>query len=182
LSKSKLIIVNGQPGTGKTTLSHKIATQFDVPLISKDTIKEIIFDNVGYSDREWSVKVGGATYRIMDYFVKEQLRAGHNLIIESNFNPKFDDFKFQKWQKEYNFKVLQIILHAETQVLIDRFEKRNKSGERHPGHDDDNFETAERISQPLEPLNIDGQTIQVDTTDFTKIDYKAIYESVKALN
>jgi predicted kinase len=179
MSSPKLIIVNGHPGTGKTTLSREIATQFNLPFISKDVIKEIIFDDMGYSDRGWSSKVGAASYHIMDYFIDEQLKSGHNIIIETNFNPKFDDPKFQKWQDKYGFDALQILLHAESEVVIARFKKRVTTGERHPGHNDNRPDATDGLVEDQLPLDIKGETLKVDTTDFSKIDYAAINKSVK---
>jgi len=47
----KLIIINGLPGTGKTTIAKPMAEQLGFPLVSKDTIKEFLFDTIGVSDR-----------------------------------------------------------------------------------------------------------------------------------
>ena len=53
-----LVVVAGPPGTGKTTLAAKIAEDFRLPLITKDGIKESLFDSLGTGDREWSRKLG----------------------------------------------------------------------------------------------------------------------------
>ena len=50
----RLLIVNGLPGSGKTTLSRELAPRLGLPLISKDDIKELLFDQLGWSDREHS--------------------------------------------------------------------------------------------------------------------------------
>jgi predicted kinase len=39
-----LILVNGLPGSGKTTLANGLARQLDAPLIAKDAIKEAVAD------------------------------------------------------------------------------------------------------------------------------------------
>ncbi|MDY7090899.1 MAG: AAA family ATPase [Actinomycetota bacterium] len=39
-----LVIVNGLPGSGKTTLAKELAGALDAPLISKDAIKEAVAD------------------------------------------------------------------------------------------------------------------------------------------
>lgn len=41
---SGLVLVNGLPGSGKTTLGGSIAAALDVPLVSKDVIKEALAD------------------------------------------------------------------------------------------------------------------------------------------
>ena len=182
MSRPALILVTGLPGTGKTTLSKEISADFSSPLISKDSIKEIIFDEMGWEDRRWSQQVGQATYRIMDYVIESQLQAGNNLILESNFSAKFDNAKFQSWQKKYNFKAVQILCHADSKVLFERFKARVENDERHPGHaDSDNLEEwREKLNHDTsEPLDIEGTILRVDTTDFAAIDKHKIKDSIR---
>lgn len=47
----QVILVNGLPATGKTTLARRIATDLRLPLLAKDAIKETLFDTLGWSDR-----------------------------------------------------------------------------------------------------------------------------------
>ena len=47
MTKSLLIIINGAPCTGKTTLGRKLAKQLCLPFLSKDGIKEVLFDTLG---------------------------------------------------------------------------------------------------------------------------------------
>jgi hypothetical protein len=42
-----VIIVNGVPGAGKTTLAAPLAQVLQIPLLAKDAIKEALFDAVG---------------------------------------------------------------------------------------------------------------------------------------
>lgn len=40
-----LIVVNGVPGSGKTTLAGPLAAAMRTPLLAKDRIKEALFDS-----------------------------------------------------------------------------------------------------------------------------------------
>lgn len=91
----KLIIITGLPGSGKTSLALALQGKLNLPLISKDAIKETLFDELGYSDREWSKKIGKATFSLMDKQINDLLSHGISLIVEANFKPEFDSHKFK---------------------------------------------------------------------------------------
>lgn len=61
-----LIIVNGLPGSGKTTLATQLATELSLPLFRKDAIKETLADALtAFRPREetnieWSQQLGQA--------------------------------------------------------------------------------------------------------------------------
>lgn len=59
--RSTIIIFTGLPGTGKTTLSRHVADSLGIPLIAKDDIKEIMYDEIGWSDKAFSAKLARAT-------------------------------------------------------------------------------------------------------------------------
>ena len=60
-----LIIVTGPSATGKTSLAERLSEDLSIPLIAKDTIKEQLFNSLGWSDRAWSRKLGGASYDLI---------------------------------------------------------------------------------------------------------------------
>ena len=176
------MLVNGFPGIGKTTVSKQLSQHLHVPLLSKDVFKELIFDALGWSDKEWSLKVSAASHRIIDYLIAEELEVGHSLIIEANFKPRIDSARFRRLQETYGALLIQILGWARGDVLFDRYWRRHISN-RHPGH----VEAATREEQrrglapgKCEPLSIDCTTIEVDTTDFNRIDYPGILAKVTA--
>lgn len=179
MQSPRLIIITGMPGSGKTTLAKSISTELSLPLIEKDSIKELLFDSLGWSDREWSKKLGKATYELMDYFIEQQLRNGNSVIVESNFKAEFDSMKFKQWKDEFNCDITQLLCHAHRSILYDRFMIRAINGERHPGHADvDSLEEwksyfADPKNVP-EPLDVDSRVKRIDTTDFSSINNKDI--------
>ena len=179
----KLIIITGLPGSGKTSLALALQGKLNLPLISKDAIKETLFDELGYSDREWSKKIGKATFSLMDKQINDLLSHGISLIVEANFKPEFDSHKFKQWIDTYTCNAIQIICTADNKILFERFKQRALDGQRHPGHDDINQldEWSTYFSDPdlrSTPLEIPSKNIELDTSDLNTI---AVDEIVKQL-
>lgn len=179
-----LIIITGAPGTGKTTLGIRLASDFGLPFIYKDGIKELLFDRLGWKqDRQWSKTLSLATYDLLFYFLETLLKAGRSLIVEANFKAPNDAGKFLALRGKHPFQLIQIFCHAEREVLIERFKQRAASPERHPGHIDHltQGEILESLARnEYASLPITGQLLPVDTTDFTQFDYPALHSAVEA--
>ena len=62
--------MTGIPAAGKSTMAKILAGKLKIPAISKDSIKEVLFDNVGFQSREEKVKLGVASMEIMYYAAK----------------------------------------------------------------------------------------------------------------
>lgn len=45
--RPQLIVIGGYSGSGKTTLAQGLARALSLPLLSKDVIKETLFDSLG---------------------------------------------------------------------------------------------------------------------------------------
>lgn len=179
-----IVLILGLPGAGKTTLGKKIADELHLPFISKDDIKVRLFDVYGWKDREASKQAGIASFRIMDYFTEEQIKHGNSLILESTFNPIYDNARFQAWQKEYGVRYVQIYCYADADIVRQRFAERAKNDDRHVSAIEGNegLQVLENyIQQGFKPLNIDSTIIKVDTTDFSTVDEAGIIKQVARL-
>jgi predicted kinase len=183
MEKPLLIIISGLPCTGKTTLAKKIASRFRLPLVTKDGAKELLFDTLGWKDRAWSKQLSLASYSLLFYFMQAQLSVARSMVVEANFDPDVHTEKFQSLKGSWVFEPLQIQCIADGEVLYERYRQRGESGRRHPGHvDSETYEEFKPIllQGRLKPIPIGGEYIEVDTTDFAKIDYTTLYQAVKA--
>ncbi len=176
-----LILISGLACTGKTTLGRYIAQELGLPFIHKDGVKEVLFDHLGWRDREWSKQLGRASSELLYYFAEVQLKAERSFILESNFLATLAVPKLLALHAQYPYQPVQIYCKTEEAVRFERFQQRSESGERHPGHVDHlNYAEFKTVSTPggLAPLEIPGLLIEVDTTDFQRIDYSGIISSI----
>ncbi|HWS64347.1 MAG TPA: AAA family ATPase [Steroidobacteraceae bacterium] len=68
-----LMIILGCPASGKTTLARRLAAELTVPILSKDDIKEALFDVLGFADRERSRRLSDACFAAQLRMAETQL-------------------------------------------------------------------------------------------------------------
>lgn len=182
-----LVVVSGPPCSGKTTVGRRIADELGLPFIAKDDIKESLFDTLGTKDREWSKKLGLSSMVLLFRIVAAQLQAGGSVVAEANFHMDFDTPRFDELRSRFELELLQIHCTASAAVLLSRFRGRADSGERHPGHVEDLQleeilgELRHNLSEGVwDALDIGGQLLTVDTTDFCTVDYEGLLRRIRA--
>lgn len=183
MPENMMIIVTGAPATGKTTLSKQLAGMLQLPVINKDEIKELLFDNLGIKDREWAVKLGATSFELIYLLAEKLCQTGRPFIVEGNFENKYSTKSFLELKTKFDYEILQLYCHAQDEVLYKRYVDRDNSGNRHPGHIrmTNGFEGYKRMTGDKEfKLDIVGSRIkEIDTTKFEDINIKGIYEEVK---
>jgi predicted kinase len=180
--KPFLLIVTGPPGAGKTTLGRKLARELDLPFLGKDDIKEALFDTLGWGDREWSMKLGHASMEVLFRVLEVQLSSNVSLVTETAFLPQHHNERFTDLKRKYGMSLLQIYCRCKPAVMIERIRHRVESGERHLGHVD-HLRDLTQIEQALQegrydPLDVGGEFIEVETTDFDAVDFGSLLEAV----
>lgn len=179
--KNTLILITGLSASGKTTIGTALAEHLKLPFLSRDTFKELLFDSLGWSDREWSKKLGTSSYAVFYHVAELLLKAHVSCVLESNFKRDSDSAKVHDLQQRYGFRVVQIVCKADGPVLFERFKERAASGHRHPGHVDTQNEEEFRnffLTNRAEPLAIEGEVIELDTNTFTNIDIASLAKKV----
>ncbi|MFB6988731.1 AAA family ATPase [Streptomyces sp. NPDC056304] len=179
-----MIIVSGPPGTGKTYLARQLATRLALPWYSRDTIKESLFDSLGWSDRQRSKELGVASVAVLFSLLSDTLGAKTNCLTESNFRRTHSSSDFQQLLGATGSEAIQIQCHTDGVTLLDRFAARSASAERHPGHcDDQNIDEfrEELLAGRYEPLDLPGPVLTVDTTRFDQVNIDALSAQASTL-
>lgn len=181
MHKTMLIIVSGPPGAGKTTLASALSELLGLPLLTKDGLKEALFDSLGWNDRAWSQSLGAASFELLYRLIDSQLKAGVPLIVEANFKPAAAE-RLAKLLKAHAVFPVQVACTAREDVLDARVRARWQSGKRHPGHDDaatmeEKYPGWSSVQYDVLPLG--GSVYKVDTTDFSKIDFGTLFNEIK---
>lgn len=179
MPKPTLIIINGLPGTGKTTLATRLAEELHLPVFSRDGLYETLFDSLDCATNGLPPLIGSASYTLLYYVAGSILAAGQSLIIEGFFGrPDLRTAEFRELQTRHPFEPFQILCKADGAVLIERFLKRIASGNRHTAHADLDWleQNRDRLQNGiLEPLALGGQLLEIDTTSLDTIDEQALF-------
>ena len=193
------ILVTGIPAAGKSTMANFLSKELKLPVISKDTIKELLFDYIGFQSREEKVRLGITSMEIMYNMAKQLMEVGQPFILENNFENSSKE-ELAALLSQYHYAALTITLTGDYRTIYQRFLERNVSPDRHRGHvvNDCYPEKELRSIEELKAASVryedylygiehrgfdtftmdDGQ-IKVDTTDFSKIDMRLLLEQIR---
>lgn len=177
-----LIIVTGPPGAGKTSLGQRLAQELSFPFIYKDGFKEILFDTLGWQDRPWSRQLGRASIAILFHVAEVLLKAGKSLVVESNFEASLAAGTFTDLKTRHHAHTLVVLCLAAKDILVQRYQARAESGDRHPGHNDQSLYpelAATNLERERYFMDLGGPLIEVDTSDFARVDYNKITETIR---
>jgi predicted kinase len=161
LAEPLLIVVTGMPAAGKTTIARALAAELKLPLVTKDDLKERLFDELGTGDSDWSRRVGGAAYALLFDWCREFLAAGCAVMVEANFFAGSQEEQFRALPPH---RLVQVHCRAPLELLATRYGNRDA---RHPGHLDHKRvdELHERFTSGAHAaLALDGELIEVGTS------------------
>lgn len=192
-----LIIVTGGPGTGKSYISKIIFKNImNLEIISYDDIKEKNWDRFGFDNIEEKNVVNSFSLEEFYLTLENRMRLGENILIEYPFNQIHIE-RFDFLVKKYLYNAITVYMHGELYTVYERGIARDNDVNRHFGHLTNHYfkyekyeqinlkkdamktfdEFVEWISHKNYNIKI-GRTIDVDVTDYSKINYEKIINKI----
>lgn len=164
-------------------MARQLAAELRAPLVSKDDIKELLFEELGWSDREWSRTLGVASWVVLYRELELLLSVAPVVVAEGNFYTVESPPHLERIRAVTPFRTFEVHMTAAPPVLVARYRRRHETGERHPGHVD-NVNIAAYDGSPGRdgaPMAMDENYVVVDTTDFSTVRYDEIVEALKVV-
>jgi predicted kinase len=172
-----LVVVAGPPAAGKTTIARRLAEQVGLPLLEKDGIKEVLYDTIGFGDRRASREIGAAAFALLFDLTERLLRAGDSFVLEANLSVGTAEEWFARLPP---CRVLQVLVTAPDEIVLERYIARASSHERHPGHAD--MPAPPEVERSVATgrhgaLALSGQLLELDSS--TSVDIDTVAELVR---
>ena len=188
------ILVTGIPAAGKSTMATSLAEHFGLPVISKDKIKELMFDDIGFCSREEKVKLGIASMDIMYYMATQLMKNNQPFILENNFEIISKEPLLEILTR-YSYTAITVTLTGNYPTIYERFVERNNSPDRHRGHVVNDCYPEKNSNKNVKPISYEnfvngitsrgmdsfvanGPHIVVDTTDFNKVHTEEVIKKI----
>ncbi|MFI2103902.1 AAA family ATPase [Isoptericola sp. NPDC019693] len=173
----QVVLVNGLPGAGKTTLAGPLAARLDAPSLGKDSVKEALADAVGPGA---PTLVGTDTVGAVAMEAVWRLAAApvSRVVVESWwFRPRDLDHALRGLATAGADAVVEVWCDVPLEVARRRHAAR--AGRRHPVHADDRDMTAEWAAWAAgaAPLGL-GPVVRQDT--IAPVDVPALARRVSA--
>jgi cytidylate kinase len=179
----KIIMVGGNPATGKSTFSMDLSRRLRIPCFNKDLIREVMADGFGIEHVDFlnNGKKGSiAAYRLLLHIAEIFMQTGSTCIIESNFSvlypqPVTECEQYKILIEKYSYECLTFAFTGDHGVLarryIERDDVRHWVHVRASGIDEMKDYCARN---KLDEIDI-GRTVKVDTTSFGDVDFEGLY-------
>ncbi|BCJ30388.1 AAA family ATPase [Actinocatenispora sera] len=166
MTSPMLLVVSGHPGSGKTTLAHRLAARLGCPAICRDEIKEGMVlglpDYTAAQGDEYTVR----TFEVFFATVELLSRNGVSLVAEAAFQDRLWRPRLTPLAAHVRLRIVRCVLDGS--VAVERIRRRSATTSTRRAHTVPG--QLERLAQPdpfgwFVPVSMPVPTLDVDTTD-----------------
>ena len=164
----QVIFISGAPGAGKSTMALPLARALEFPLLSKDTIKETLFDVLGHTspDEVASSRQIGAAAMTLLWRLAAECPA---VVLEANFRSA-SQHERERLQ-ELSIRPVEVYCRVSPEIATQRYNERGTRSDHHPVHVMRSI-SSESLAEYQEPFAL-GPVVEVDTTRPVDVDLVA---------
>lgn len=162
------LLIAGLPASGKSTFARLLERELGIPCLSKDAIKETLFDTLGFASRAEKVRLGEAAYRIQLDIAESMMRARQTLALENNFEDS-SRAPLAALLARQGYTPATLMFDGDLAEIHRRFLARDQSPERHRGHVV-NTCYPETSPSPYVPLSFEAFAAGMDARGYRRFD------------
>ncbi|MFO1208362.1 MAG: ROK family protein [Amaricoccus sp.] len=156
----RLVMVNGVPASGKSTVAAQLAAATGWPVLALDTVKEPFLAEIGSVDRPFNRVLGRASYRAV-FGLIAALPPGATAIVDAWFGFQPKALLEELLAAAGIDAVLEVWCRADPDVVAERY--RARAAGRLAGHPGPEYAEELRIlAARAEPMRL-GPVLEVDT-------------------
>ncbi len=155
---SKMIIICGYPGVGKSTIAQPLAKRLKYALLDIDDLKEMVDPSIVPDDDDR----GRIAYSIFKNLVRKQVSLGNSVIIDVPFTYTWLRESMVLVAKEYNARMIIVYCWCRDEITLKRIWERFQSNpEKYGNRDETAFYRIKRNFVPIDAI----VNLKVNTED-----------------
>ena len=155
-----VIVVSGIPGSGKTTLATALGEAMGLSVISKEGIKESLFDALGTGDNEWASTLSRAAHQTVLDLIEGLVG---DVIVEAHFHTGTAEAQLRSLRQP----LIQVWCNCPVEEAWRRYQIRSDHPDRHPGHLPEHQNDAATVgwrTRTPSPLSLDAPLMKIGTS------------------
>lgn len=174
-----LLIVQGAPGTGKTTVARRLSKDLAIDCFSKDAFKELLYDSIGApTSVDDTKRYGRISIRAIYSAADEYLHSGRDVMIEAPLEAQFALSDLAAIAASDH--IIQVHVICDPNEQVERFNARLQNNERHAGHIDTVLTVdAARATQARNNQLSGFTTYTIDTSTGKDGEYETVLANIK---
>jgi glucokinase len=127
----RIVLVNGVPASGKSTVAEAVAGELGWPLLALDTIKEALFAHLGIGDRDYNRLLGKASYEAI-FALIATFPQGSGAVVDAWFGFQPRAVLDAHLARVGAVRIAELWCHAPPETIGARY--RARLADRHGGH------------------------------------------------